>query len=51
MEVKWIVLAGKKAEVKKGDSIVKVYAGVEKGILLTSYRLPTESEWEYAALL
>ena len=43
-------LSGKKAEVKKGDSIVKAYAGVEKGILLHSYRLPTESEWEYAAL-
>jgi gliding motility-associated lipoprotein GldJ len=43
-------LSGKKAEVKKGDSIVKAYAGVEKGILLPSYRLPTESEWEYAAL-
>ncbi len=43
-------ISGKKAEVKKGDSIVKAYAGVEKGILLPSYRLPTESEWEYAAL-
>jgi len=43
-------LAGKKAEEKRGDSIVKVYAGVEKGILLPSYRLPTETEWEYAAL-
>ena len=43
-------ISGKKAEEKKGDSIVKAYAGVEKGILLPSYRLPTESEWEYAAL-
>lgn len=43
-------LAGKNSEEKKGDSIVKVYAGVEKGILLPSYRLPTEAEWEYAAL-
>ena len=43
-------ISGKSAEVKKGDSIVKAYAGVEKGILLPSYRLPTESEWEYAAL-
>ena len=43
-------IRGKNAEEKKGDSIVKVYAGVEKGILLPSYRLPTETEWEYAAL-
>ena len=43
-------IGGKNAEEKKGDSIVKVYAGVEKGILLPSYRLPTETEWEYAAL-
>ena len=35
----------------KNDSLeVNVYAGIEKGILLPSYRLPTESEWEYAAL-
>ncbi len=43
-------LSGKRTDVKKGDSIVKVYAGVEKGVLLPSYRLPTETEWEYAAL-
>ena len=43
-------ISGKSAEVRKGDSIVNVYAGVEKGILLPSYRLPTETEWEYAAL-
>src|SRR6056300_403262 len=43
-------LTGKRGEEKKGDSIVKVYAGIEKGILLPSYRLPTETEWEYAAL-
>jgi len=40
-------IAGKRG--KKNDSI-NVYAGVDKGILLPSYRLPTESEWEYAAL-
>jgi len=35
----------------KNDSLeVNVYAGIDKGILLPSYRLPTESEWEYAAL-
>ena len=43
-------LSGKEAEVKKGDSIVKSYAGIEKGVILPSYRLPTEAEWEYAAL-
>ena len=40
-------IAGKKGI--KNDSI-NVYAGVDKGILLPAYRLPTESEWEYAAL-
>tara|TARA_B100000963_G_scaffold143275_1_gene124723 strand:- start:8343 stop:10073 length:1731 start_codon:yes stop_codon:yes gene_type:complete len=40
-------IAGKKGI--KNDSI-SVYAGVDKGILLPAYRLPTESEWEYAAL-
>ena len=42
-------LAGKSANSKLSDTI-KVYAGVEKGIMLPSYRLPTETEWEYAAL-
>ena len=42
-------LAGKSANSKQSDTI-KVYAGVEKGIMLPSYRLPTETEWEYAAL-
>ena len=40
-------IAGKKGI--KNDTI-NVYAGVDKGILLPAYRLPTESEWEYAAL-
>ncbi|MEC7869660.1 MAG: gliding motility lipoprotein GldJ, partial [Bacteroidota bacterium] len=45
--VKIDTIAGKKGI--KHDSI-NVYAGVDKGILLPAYRLPTESEWEYAAL-
>ena len=43
-------LAGKNGTVKRDTATVNVYAGVEKGILLPSYRLPTETEWEYAAL-
>ena len=43
-------VAGKSSEIKNDTTGAKSYAGVEKGILLPSYRLPTESEWEYAAL-
>jgi len=43
-------LIGKKGQIKVGDSIVNNYASTEKGVLLPSYRLPTETEWEYAAL-
>jgi len=43
-------LLGKKGQVKRDTATVNVYAGVEKGVLLPSYRLPTETEWEYAAL-
>ena len=43
-------LLGKKGKIKKDTTEVNVYAGVDKGILLPSYRLPTETEWEYAAL-
>ena len=40
----------KRGTMKKVTATVNVYAGVSKGVLLPSYRLPTESEWEYAAL-
>ena len=43
-------LMGKSGTVKKDTATVNVYAGVDKGVLLPSYRLPTEAEWEYAAL-
>jgi gliding motility-associated lipoprotein GldJ len=43
-------LAGKNGTVNRDTATVNVYAGVEKGLLLPSYRLPTETEWEYAAL-
>jgi gliding motility-associated lipoprotein GldJ len=43
-------LAGKNGTVKRDTATVNVYAGVEKGLLLPSYRIPTETEWEYAAL-
>ena len=43
-------IAGKKGKIKKDTTEVNNFAGVDKGILLPSYRLPTESEWEYAAL-
>ena len=43
-------LLGKKGQIKKDTATVNVYAGIETGILQPSYRLPTETEWEYAAL-
>tara|TARA_S200000501_G_scaffold371431_1_gene414492 strand:+ start:1781 stop:3481 length:1701 start_codon:yes stop_codon:yes gene_type:complete len=43
-------LMGKSGTVKKDTATVNVYAGIDKGVLLPSYRLPTEAEWEYAAL-
>ena len=43
-------IMGKRGVMQKDTATVNVYAGVDKGVLLPSYRLPTETEWEYAAL-
>ncbi len=43
-------LTGKKGRAKQDTTEINVYAGIDTGVLLPSYRLPTETEWEYAAL-
>jgi len=45
-----LINSGKRGTIQRDTATVNVYAGVEKGLLLPSYRLPTETEWEYAAL-
>jgi len=45
-----LINSGKRGTTQKDTATVNVYAGVEKGLMLPSYRLPTETEWEYAAL-
>ena len=41
-------LIGEKAKIDGEEGYD--FAGIEDGILLPAYRLPTETEWEYAAL-
>ena len=45
-----LINSGKRGTMQRDTATVNVYAGVEKGLLLPSYRLPIETEWEYAAL-
>lgn len=45
-----LINSGKLGTVKKDTATVNNYAKIENGTFLLSYRLPTETEWEYAAL-
>ncbi|TXD74104.1 gliding motility lipoprotein GldJ [Aequorivita antarctica] len=47
-----ITRGGKKSEsiAKRSKDSTNLYIGREDGLLLPGYRLPTETEWEYAAL-
>lgn len=47
-----ITRGGKKSEsiAKRSKDSTNLYIGREDGLLMPSYRLPTEAEWEYAAL-
>ncbi|MDC7999642.1 gliding motility lipoprotein GldJ [Aequorivita todarodis] len=47
-----ITRGGKKSEAiaKRSKDSTNLYIGRKDGILLPAYRLPTETEWEYAAL-
>jgi len=41
---------GHRPQVTASGDTINVYAGRETGIITPDYRLPTEAEWEYAAL-
>ena len=47
-----ITRGGKKSEsiAKRSKDSTNLYVGRQDGLLMPSYRLPTEAEWEYAAL-
>ncbi|MFD0863991.1 gliding motility lipoprotein GldJ [Sungkyunkwania multivorans] len=43
-------LTGKRGQQRRDTTTVNTYAGRTSGVALPDYRLPTEVEWEYAAL-